>query len=100
MKETDKYVTLVDNTFLISIGTFGSRLLTFFMMRFYTEDVYKRQVGYIAMRAFGWTDAFLETDLGVKKGLAPRSRKEMLELAESWRPWRAYAVMCIWNASE
>ena len=56
--------------------------------------------GYIAMRAFGWTDAFLETDLGVKKGLAPRSRKEMLELAESWRPWRAYAVMCIWNASE
>lgn len=37
MKETDKYVTLVDNTFLISIGTFGSRLLTFFMMRFYTD---------------------------------------------------------------
>ena len=29
--------------------------------------------GYIAMRAFGWTDAFLETDLGVKKGLAPVS---------------------------
>ena len=37
MKETDKYLTLVDNTFLISIGTFGSRLLTFFMMRFYTD---------------------------------------------------------------
>ena len=53
---------------------------------------------YIAMRALGWTDAFPDTDLGVKKALAPRTRKEMLALAEAWRPWRAYATMCLWNA--
>ncbi len=53
---------------------------------------------YIAMRACGWADAFLETDHGVKKVLAPRTQKEILELAESWRPFRAYAVMNLWNS--
>ena len=53
--------------------------------------------GYIQMRAFGDTDVFLETDYAVKKALAPMSRKEMLELAEDWRPWRSYAVMELWN---
>ena len=52
---------------------------------------------YIAMRALGWTDAFPDTDLGLKKALAPRSRREILELAEMWRPWRAYAAMCLWQ---
>lgn len=51
---------------------------------------------YIAMRAMGWTDAFLETDAGVKKALAPLSGKEMLALAEAWRPWRSYAVINLW----
>lgn len=32
---------------------------------------------YIAMRTLGWTDAFPDTDLGLKKALAPRSRKEI-----------------------
>lgn len=53
---------------------------------------------YIAMRALGWTDAFPDTDFGVKKALVPRNRKEILALAETWRPWRAYATMCLWNA--
>ncbi len=46
---------------------------------------------YIAMRAMGWTDAFMETDYGVKKVLAPHTSKEILALAEAWRPWRSYA---------
>ena len=53
---------------------------------------------YIAMRALGWPDAFLETDAGVKKALAPRTAKEMLALAENWRPWRSYAVLNLWHA--
>jgi len=53
---------------------------------------------YIAMRALGWPDAFLETDAGVKKALAPRTAKEMLQLAEAWRPWRSYAVLNLWFA--
>jgi AraC family transcriptional regulator of adaptative response / DNA-3-methyladenine glycosylase II len=53
---------------------------------------------YIAMRAMGWTDAFPHTDYGVKKALAPRTPKEILELAEAWRPWRSYATINLWNS--
>lgn len=52
---------------------------------------------YIAMRAMEWPDAFLETDAGVKKALAPRTPKEMLQMAEAWRPWRSYATVNLWN---
>ena len=53
---------------------------------------------YIAMRAMGFTDAFPYTDLGIKKALAPRTQKEILKLSESWRPWRAYATINLWNS--
>lgn len=52
---------------------------------------------YIAMRAMGWPDAFLHTDYGVKKALEPRTSKEILDLAEAWRPWRSYATINLWN---
>ena len=52
---------------------------------------------YIAMRAMEWPDAFLETDAGVKKALQPRTPKELLEMAEAWRPWRSYATINLWN---
>lgn len=55
---------------------------------------------YIAMRAMEWPDAFLETDAGVKKALPGRTPKELLELAEAWRPWRSYATVNLWNANE
>ena len=53
---------------------------------------------YIAMRTMAWTDAFLETDAGIKKALPGLSPKELLKLAEPWRPWRSYANMCLWNS--
>ncbi|WP_407309912.1 DNA-3-methyladenine glycosylase 2 family protein [Desulfosporosinus sp. SB140] len=53
---------------------------------------------YIAMRAMEWPDAFLETDVGVKKALDPYTSKEMLEMAEAWRPWRSYATINLWNS--
>ena len=52
---------------------------------------------YIAMRAMEWPDAFLETDVGVKKALQPFTSKELLEMAEAWRPWRSYATINLWN---
>ncbi|MDL2219792.1 helix-turn-helix domain-containing protein [Ruminococcaceae bacterium OttesenSCG-928-O06] len=53
---------------------------------------------YIAMRAMEWPDAFLETDAGVKKALAPRTQKELLGMAQAWRPWRSYATVNLWNS--
>ena len=37
MTNKSKYELLINNTLLISIGTFGSKILTFLMTRFYTE---------------------------------------------------------------
>ena len=52
---------------------------------------------YIAMRAMEWPDAFLETDAGIKKALPGYTSKELLQLAEAWRPWRSYATINLWN---
>ena len=41
----NKYKTLVSNTALISLGTFGSKLLVFFMVRFYTGCLSEAQFG-------------------------------------------------------
>lgn len=56
---------------------------------------------YIAMRALGEPDAFPSGDLGLQKACAnddgtKLSEKKLLERAEAWRPWRAYAAMHLW----
>ncbi|MDQ6776533.1 MAG: DNA-3-methyladenine glycosylase 2 family protein, partial [Actinomycetota bacterium] len=57
-------------------------------------------VAYIAMRALGDADAFLPTDLGVRRGLEALGRDgrpfAAAALAEQWRPYRAYAVQHLW----
>lgn len=53
---------------------------------------------YIAMRALGWPDAFPHTDYGVKKALDNPPPADILALAESWRPWRSYATVNLWNS--
>jgi AraC family transcriptional regulator of adaptative response / DNA-3-methyladenine glycosylase II len=53
---------------------------------------------YIAMRALAWPDAFPHTDLGVMKALGTKDAKRVLAAGETWRPWRAYAVMHLWNS--
>lgn len=55
---------------------------------------------YIAMRALGWPDAFPHTDLGIRKALGEPGPKRVLEIAEAWRPWRAYAVMHLWKSPQ
>ena len=53
---------------------------------------------YIAMRALAWPDAFPHTDLGVMNALGEKDARRVLEAGEAWRPWRAYAVMHLWNS--
>ena len=58
---------------------------------------------YIALRALGEPDAFLTADLVVRRmaagGGAPLTLKELERRAETWRPWRGYAVMHLWCAA-
>ena len=53
---------------------------------------------YIAMRALAWPDAFPHTDFGVMKALGETSPRRVLVAGEAWRPWRAYAVMHLWQS--
>ncbi|MCW5662505.1 MAG: helix-turn-helix domain-containing protein [Piscinibacter sp.] len=57
---------------------------------------------YIAMRAAGWPDAFPPGDVAVLKALRRRDAaltpRAALAQAEAWRPWRAYAVLRLWNS--
>ena len=59
-------------------------------------------VNYVAMRGMGMKDAFPYSDLGIIKAFSTEkhkaTHKEIKEAAEKWRPYRAYATMCIWNA--
>ena len=57
---------------------------------------------YIAMRALGWPDAFPPGDVAALKAMrqlfstaTPRAAEAH---AESWRPWRAYALLRLWSS--
>ena len=55
---------------------------------------------YVRMRALGDRDAFPAADLGVLKAMAVAgvSRRDIIARAESWRPWRAYATLHLWES--
>lgn len=50
---------------------------------------------YMAMR-LGYHDAFPTSDLGLRKALGSTADREVNQLAEAWRPYRAYAAMHLW----
>ena len=54
---------------------------------------------YIAMRALAWPDAFPHVDVAVVKAMK-RTPARALAHADSWRPWRAYAVLHLWKSLE
>ncbi|MDT8911827.1 AlkA N-terminal domain-containing protein [Amycolatopsis sp. PS_44_ISF1] len=58
----------------------------------------------IAMRALGDPDAFIPTDLGIKLAAEalglPVKPAGLIEHAERWRPWRAYAVQYLWATGD
>ncbi len=53
--------------------------------------------GYVLMRGLGDPDVFLDTDLGVRRGLAALGLTATA--ADRWRPWRAYALHHLWEAT-
>jgi AraC family transcriptional regulator, regulatory protein of adaptative response / DNA-3-methyladenine glycosylase II len=58
---------------------------------------------YIALRAIRETDAFPTSDVGLLRGIAkvdgvPATPARLLQRAETWRPWRAYAAQHLWSA--
>ncbi|MER5441688.1 AlkA N-terminal domain-containing protein [Streptomyces sp. NPDC002790] len=54
----------------------------------------------IAMRALGDPDAFLPTDLGMRRAAQelglPHTPAALTARAAAWRPWRAYATQYLW----
>ncbi|MBB6626610.1 helix-turn-helix domain-containing protein [Nocardioides sp. KIGAM211] len=54
---------------------------------------------YVAMRALAHPDVFLPTDIGVRNALAGLGHDPAAVVAasETWRPWRSYALMHLWN---
>ncbi|SEK70939.1 DNA-3-methyladenine glycosylase II [Colwellia chukchiensis] len=58
-------------------------------------------VNYLAMRGLSEPDAFPSADLGIIKALTDNEvkpkNKAILALAESWRPWRTYAAIYLWQ---
>ncbi|HEY1831146.1 MAG TPA: AlkA N-terminal domain-containing protein [Acidimicrobiales bacterium] len=55
---------------------------------------------YVAMRALRDPDAFMPTDLGIRRAAAalglPDDPARLAELTEGWRPWRSYAMAHLW----
>ncbi|KOG87522.1 hypothetical protein ADK38_24970, partial [Streptomyces varsoviensis] len=58
----------------------------------------------VAMRALGDPDAFVPTDLGVRRAAVelglPATPAALTRHAAAWRPWRAYAVQYLWSADD
>ena len=58
---------------------------------------------YIAMRALRESDALPAADIGLMRALADETGRrpglhQLLQRAENWRPWRAYAALHLWTA--
>jgi len=55
---------------------------------------------YVAMRALRDPDAFMPTDLGIRRGAQalglPDDPAQLIAVSEGWRPWRSYAMSHLW----
>ncbi len=56
---------------------------------------------YVAMRALRDPDAFMPTDLGIRRAAGslglPDAPGDLDRLAARWRPWRSYAMAHLWS---
>ncbi|ELY4438278.1 DNA-3-methyladenine glycosylase 2 [Cronobacter dublinensis] len=55
---------------------------------------------YFAMRGWQATDVFLPDDYLIKQRFAPMTPAQIRRYAERWQPWRTYALLHIWYASD
>jgi AraC family transcriptional regulator of adaptative response / DNA-3-methyladenine glycosylase II len=53
---------------------------------------------YIAMRGLGEADAFPSGDLILQRAAGGCTARALEARSQAWRPWRAYAVMLLWQA--
>jgi len=53
---------------------------------------------YVVMRGLGDPDAFPASDHGLLRAAGVSSSHRLEELAESWRPWRSYAALYLWES--
>ncbi len=55
---------------------------------------------YVAMRALRDPDAFMPTDLGIRRAARaiglPDDPAQLVAASEGWRPWRSYAMAHLW----
>lgn len=56
-------------------------------------------VDYLAVRAAGDRNGFVPGDLVLRRALGVETAREATALAESWQPWRAYALFHLWTAA-
>lgn len=54
---------------------------------------------YIAMRALGEPDAFPSGDLILRRQAGCATPRSLEQRSSDWRPWRAYAVMLLWQSA-
>ena len=54
---------------------------------------------YIAMRALGEPDAFPRGDLVLRRIAGGLTARELDRRSDAWRPWRAYAVLLLWQTA-
>ena len=55
---------------------------------------------YVAMRTLRDPDAFMPTDLGIRRAARaiglPEDPARLVAAGEGWRPWRSYAMAHLW----
>ena len=54
---------------------------------------------YVLMRALNDTDAFPSGDLVLRRMAGGCTSQQLERQSEPWRPWRAYAVMLLWQSA-
>jgi len=56
------------------------------------QGIDARTAAAIAMRALHWPDAFPSTDRSLQRAAGASGARELLRIADRWRPWRGYAA--------
>ncbi len=94
IREFARQVELGELRFDMDLEAFTARVLSIKGIGPWTAD-------YMAMRVLGDPDAFLAGDLVIRKVMqrlyGADNEKAVIQAAERWRPWRAYAGMHLWR---
>jgi AraC family transcriptional regulator of adaptative response / DNA-3-methyladenine glycosylase II len=51
------------------------------------------------MRALRWPDAFPKEDIVLRRQLGDVGAAEAERMSQSWRPWRTYATLYLWQVA-